>query len=273
MDQKEIASAIEKMYDGQRRMSAFNHAVGLISYDGATSAPAETANNRASAITVLSGEMYKMALDRENRTLLKALEKEQGKLSPKDRRVVLLQLKSIRETEKIPEKEYIEYSELTVKADDVWHRAKATSDFESFRSYLEKVFEYQKRFATYRAPGMDPYEKCLDGYEEGLTTQILDGFFSDLRDKIVPLVKEISGRPQIDDSIRFGDFPEDKQRDLAYFVMKTMGLDPGHVGLAETEHPFTTYFGSHFDTRITTHYHRDDFVASLYSVARQLPTT
>jgi carboxypeptidase Taq len=51
--------------------------------------------------------------------------------------------------------------------------------------------------------------------------------------------------------------------------METMGLDLTHVGLATTEHPFTTSFGSHLDERITTHHHRDDFASSMYSVIHE----
>jgi len=48
-----------------------------------------------------------------------------------------------------------------------------------------------------------------------------------------------------------------------------MGLDPLHVGLSTTEHPFTTSLGSHLDERITTHYYEHDFASSLYSVIHE----
>ena len=55
----------------------------------------------------------------------------------------------------------------------------------------------------------------------------------------------------------------------SYYLMETMGLDLGHVGLATTEHPFTTTLGSHFYERITTHYHEGDFLSSMYSVIHE----
>ena len=73
----------------------------------------------------------------------------------------------------------------------------------------------------------------------------------------------------MDDSIRFGSFSEEKQRELAYYLMKTIGLDLDHVGLSTTEHPFTTSLGSHHDERITTHYFENDFVCSMYSVVHE----
>ena len=51
--------------------------------------------------------------------------------------------------------------------------------------------------------------------------------------------------------------------------MDLIGLDRDHVGLSTTEHPFTTTLGSHFDTRITTHYYEDDFACSAFSVIHE----
>ena len=64
-------------------------------------------------------------------------------------------------------------------------------------------------------------------------------------------------------------FPNYKQEELALYLMKVMGLDLEHVGLSTTEHPFTTSLGSHFDERITTHYKRDNFASSLFSVVHE----
>ena len=42
-------------------------------------------------------------------------------------------------SKKIPMDEYIAYQELMVEADDVWHRAKETNDFELFRPVLDGI--------------------------------------------------------------------------------------------------------------------------------------
>ena len=73
-------------------------------------------------------------------------------------------LKEIKELQKIPMDEYIAYEELLVEADDVWHRAKEQSDFALFCPLLEKIFDFQKRFAAYCAPEMKPYEKNISKF-------------------------------------------------------------------------------------------------------------
>ena len=253
----------------QRKMAAFDHAMGLIYYDGCTTAPKETAANRGASLSILSEEMYKLSTSDETFALLEFLDGHKDELSEKEQRMVYLLLKDLRDMKKIPMDEFVAYQELLVKSDDVWHRAKETSDFELFRPLLEEIFATAKKFALYIEPDKDPYDHCLNDYEEGMNKEILDGFFSKLRSKIVPLLKQVSEMPQVDDSIRHGFFPEDKQEELSYYVMEKMGLDLGHVGLSTTEHPFTTSLGSHFDERITTHYFTDDFVCSMYSVVHE----
>ena len=269
MNTYDLETAREELAAIQRKAAAYGHAMALIYYDGSTTAPAGTAANRGVSLSVLSEEMYRLSTSPETVELLEYLDGKKDGLSEKERRQVYLMLKDIRDMRKIPMDEYVAYQELRVQAEDVWHRAKLDSDFEAFRPYLEKIFETEKRFALYIDPEKDPYDHCLGGYEEGLTRETLDRFFDELRRGIVPLLRKISEKPQIDDSIRFGSFPAAKQEELAYYLMKVIGLDLDHVGLSTTEHPFTTSLGSHFDERITTHYHEDDFVCSLYSVVHE----
>ena len=253
----------------QRRMAAYEHAAGLIYYDGCTAAPKATAENRAVTMSVLSEEMYRLGTSDETAELLEFLDANKDDLPADEQRMVHLLLKDIRDMKKIPMDEYIAYQELLVKAEDVWHDAKEASDFEMFRPYLEKLFDAQKKFAGYIDPDKDPYDHCLNEYEEGLTMEACDRFFSRLRAEIVPLLKRISGVPQVDDSLRHGFFPAAKQEEFSYWLMEKIGLDLSHVGLSTTEHPFTTSLGSHLDERITTHYYEDDFACSMYSVIHE----
>ena len=264
-----VKEARDRLYALQRKMAAYDHAMGVIQYDGATTAPKDTASNRAVSMSVLSEEVYKLGTSKETVDLLEFLDSFKDKLSAKEQRMVYLLLKDIRDMQKIPMKEYVAYEELLVEADDVWHRAKDASDFEMFRPLLEQIFETNIRFAGYLAPDKDPYDYWLGEFEDGLDRQTCDAFFAKLRENIVPLIKQIQQKPQVDDSIRCGSFPEDKQQELSFYLMKTMGLDLGHVGLSTTEHPFTTSLGSHLDVRITTHYHEDDFLSSMYSVIHE----
>ena len=262
-------TAIQQFYALQSKLSAYGHAMSLIYFDGATTAPRATAQNRGHALAILSEEAYKLSTGEEMMTLLEYLNAHKDELSEKDARSVYLASKDLEEMTKIPMDEYIAYQELLVEADDVWHRAKEESDFELFRPVLEKIFETTRRFAAYCAPEKEPYNYCLGKYEDGLTMEKCDEFFSALKAKIVPLIKRIGEAEQVDDSCIKGEFDDATQEGFSYELMKLMGIDLDRCGLGTTEHPFTTSIGSHHDVRITTNYDNGNIASSMFSVIHE----
>lgn len=265
----ELKSAIEQFEKLQSKMSAYAHAMSLIFYDGATTAPKGTAANRGHTLAILSEEHYKLSTGEETVALLEFLDAHKNELTNEQNRAVFLALKDIRDMQKIPMEEYVAYQQLMVEADDVWHTAKETDDFALFCPILEKIFDYEKRFAAYCAPDMHPYDYCLDKYEDGLNREKCDEFFAVLKSRLVPLIKKIGEAEQLSDACLKGDFDEASQQKFSYELMRTMGIDLDHCGLATTEHPFTTSLGSHHDVRITTNYNREDVASSMYSVIHE----
>lgn len=266
MTLEEAREALRKL---QLRLSAYHHAAGSIWYDGDTVAPKGTAANRAVTLSVLSEELYQLSTGEETVALLEELDAQREALTEKEQRMVELLLRDIRRMQKIPVEEYVAHEKLIVEAGDQWHRAKETGDFALFEPYLTRIFDDARRFAGYCAPEKDPYDYWLNEFEEGLDREKCDEFFATLRAHIVPLLQRVRERDQLPDDILHGCFPEADQRRLSLRLMELIGLDLDHVGLATTEHPFTTSLGSHFDERITTHYHEDNFASSLYSVIHE----
>ena len=264
-----LQDAVKKLYDWQSKLSAYNHAMSIIYYDGSTTAPKGTSENRGHALSILSEEMYNLTTNDEAVEMLEFLDAHNDELQEKERRIVYLACRDMKEMKKIPLEEYLGFQELLVKADDVWHTAKETSNFEMFSPILEQIFEYNKKFASYCAPDIHPYNYCLNKYEKGLTMEKCDEFFDTLKQRIVPLIKRIGEARQVDDSCIHGDFDDISQEKLSLELMKIMGIDLDKCGLATTEHPFTTSIGSHRDVRITTHYYRDNFASSMYSVIHE----
>ena len=265
----DLKTAREALIEMQNKSSAYSHAMGLINYDGQTTAPSGTAANRAHTLGILSKEIYKMATSPERIEVLEFLDANKEELDEKEKRMVQLLLKSQRFMKKIPMDEYIAYRQLIVESGVVWKRAKINNDFESFRPYLEKIFASVKKFAAYVDPEKDPYDFWLNEFEEGLNMEICDRFFGEVRERLIPLLQKVAEKPQVDDSFLKGDFCERKQEELAHYLMDAIGLDKEHVGLGTTEHPFTTSLGSHFDGRITTHYYSENVSYAMFSVIHE----
>ncbi|MBQ3140638.1 MAG: carboxypeptidase M32 [Clostridia bacterium] len=253
----------------QRKMAAYSHAMGLIYYDGATVAPSGSAANRGESLAILSQASYELSTGKDTEQLLDALWEQREQLDEAHQRMVFLLRKSLTELRKIPMEEYIAYRRLINESEDVWQRAKNQNDYAAFAPYIDRIVETNKRFAGYIKPEMDPYEYCLDSFEEGLTRETCDRFFAALRENLTPLIKGVcdsSDKP--DASVLKFCAPVQTQRELSDYLMDVLGIDREHCVIGETEHPFTTGF-TKYDCRITTHYYEDSLASSMYSVIHE----
>lgn len=268
MNYESVSQAVEALQKYQQTVSAYNHAIGVLMLDATTAAPADTWDGRGITMEVLSGVMYELTTKEENGELYSYLEAHADELDEVTRRQVEVLRKQYDRSRKVPADEYIAYDVLLNEAQGIWAKAKNANDFASFQPVLEKIVAANRKFAGYYDPDKAPYDALLNLYEEGLNMEMLDNFFGKLRQTIVPLLARITKAPQIDRQFLFQDFPIWKQREFSDYLMQVLGLDRSHCGIAETEHPYTTNFNNK-DVRITTHYNKNNFIFSMYSVIHE----
>lgn len=268
MKYETVQQAVEAMDKFQRTKAAYDHALGVLYLDGDTAAPSDTWEGRGRTVEILSGIVYELETDPEIGQWLVVLEANLDQLSPVRRRQAEVIRKNYDQTQKIPAEEYIAYSVLLNDAQNVWRKAKNENDFPSFAPYLEKIVAFNTKFAGYYNAAMKPYDALLNEYEEGLNMEILDAFFAQLREVIVPLLSSISHTEPVEDAFLYKQYPVEVQRVFSEYLMDVMGLDRNHCGIAETEHPYTTNFNNK-DVRITTHYYENNLVSSMFSVIHE----
>lgn len=107
-----LDEAIKSLMALQAKLAAYGHAMGLLFYDGATTAPKGTAANRGQTMSILSEEHYKLTTGEETIALLEFLDAHKSELDEKQQRMVFLLIKDIRNMQKIPMDEYVAYQQL-----------------------------------------------------------------------------------------------------------------------------------------------------------------
>ena len=264
----ELKEALEQLEALQQKMFAYRTASSSLYLDGVTVAPRDTSAGRGVALGVLAGEMHKLFTGPEVGELLDFLDSRRDELDSVAAREVTVLRRDYSKTARIPADEYMEYAMLTNEASDVWHRAKENNDFESFRPVLEKLVDFNRKFAGYYDPDKAPYDALLNEYERGVDMAYLDRFFAAVREKLVPLIHAIGEKEQLDDSVLHRHYPAEAQRKFSDYLMEVLQLDRAHCAIGETEHPFTLNFTSQ-DVRITTNYKEDDVSSSMYSVIHE----
>ena len=267
METMEVLKGRLAALEAQKR--AYNHAIGVLSYDAATGAPVAGAENRGKTMKVLSEVVYNLETGEDTVTLLKALKEREAELDEVSAREVRELLRSYEKTSRIPMDEYLAYAVLLNEADAVWHEAKEKSDWKRFEPYLKKIVDYNRRYAAYLDDQKQPYDVLLDEFERGLTMEVCDGFFGELKEALIPLIHRITKTgKQPDIAFLHQEYPIETQRRLSDWLMETIGIDRRKCSIRETEHPFTENF-CRDDVRITTHYYADDVTSSMFSVIHE----
>ena len=268
MKYESVQQAVNAMKKLQQTQAAYNHALGVLYLDATTAAPSDTWEGRGKTMEIMSQITYDLSANPENGELFSFLEENSDQLDAQTRRELEVLRKNYDQLFKIPAQEYVEYNVLVNDAQAIWEKAKNTDDFVLFAPYLEKIVAFNQKFAGYYDPEKLPYDALLNEYEEGINMQTLDAFFAQLRAGIVPLIAKIQRAEPIGDGFLFKHYPVAVQRQFSDYLMEVMGMDRSHCGIAETEHPYTTNFNNK-DVRITTHYHEDNLVSSMFSVIHE----
>ncbi|USK37668.1 carboxypeptidase M32 [Cytobacillus firmus] len=258
----------QQFLDYVKKMTAYNEAIGLMYWDMRTGAPKQGMEQRSEVIGMISSEVFRMSTSEEMAAYIAKLSGREN-LSEVTVKTLEECKKDYDRNKKIPAEEFTEYVILQSRAESIWEDAKASSDFEKFQPYLEKLVEMNKRFISYWGYEENKYNTLLDMYEPGVTVETLDQVFGQLREKIVPLVQQISeSQNKPETSFLFEHFAKDKQRDFSLKVLDQMGYNFKAGRLDETVHPFATGLNPG-DVRVTTKYDETDFRTAVFGTIHE----
>ena len=166
MKYESVQQAREALKKLEQTQAAYNHALGVLYLDATTAAPSDTWEGRGKTMEVMSQITYDLLVNDENDELLSYLEAHADELDAQTKREVEVLRKSYDQIHRIPAEEYVAYSVLINDAESVWHKAKPEDDFAAFAPYLEKIVDYNRKFAGYYHPELAPYDALLNEYEE-----------------------------------------------------------------------------------------------------------
>jgi carboxypeptidase Taq len=110
-----------------------------------------------------------------------------------------------------------------------------------------------------------PYDALLDLYEPGIKTSQVAALFDDLKEGLVPLLREIQeeGKP-VDDSFFGKDYPVERQWDFTMVLLRDIGYDFNRGRQDKAPHPFTIHFSPN-DVRVTTRLYADRPQSAVFS--------
>ena len=263
-------NAISYYKETVKKLKAFQYIAFLASWDSQTQAPKESFGLESEQLGLLSEMQYGIQTDPKFIEAINTLYEVRNELDDVLSHEIEVQHKEVEQVKKIPKEEFSEFSKLIAGAYPTWVEAKQKSDFSIFAPLLEKIIAYKKKETAWLATeDRKGYDVLLDMYEPGLTKEDCDRFFGVLKEKLVPFIKKVTST-ELEGDFAFGDraYPRRKQREFCEYLRDVLCFDKNRGLMMESEHPFTTNFGTD-DIRITNHYYPNNFTASVFSVIHE----
>lgn len=151
-----LEEARKSLKDLELREFAYNHAAGMLYFDGVTAAPKGTYVSRGKTLSVLNEAAYSLSNSDAARETLRVLSDHLDELSPAEKRLVELREKSLRFKSRVPVDEYVAYKDLLNEAATVWREAKAKSDYAMFEPLLQKIIDASRASPGWSSPRRTP---------------------------------------------------------------------------------------------------------------------
>jgi carboxypeptidase Taq len=241
-------SAIEDLRARLGEIGDISRAAALLAWDERTMMPVAGGEARSNQHATLAKVRHEMFCDDEIGRLLESAAgdvdgAEPGESSEDSINADLVRLVS-RDWEKarrVPSELRAEMARAGSIGEQAWVEARKASDFSMLLPHLEKNVELARRYADCYEGFEDfshPYDPLLDEYEPQMGTEAMRSVLGELREGLVPIVKEATeGEPaSSDDGARdgvagdvfHGDFPEAAQQELIAEMIGEMPFPEGN---------------------------------------------
>ncbi|MFH0749502.1 MAG: carboxypeptidase M32 [Candidatus Gottesmanbacteria bacterium] len=226
--------------------------VSILDWDQNVYMPSGGAEARGYCLGTLQTAAHNILVSDEVQKLLEELipwSKEQEADSD-DVRLIRVTQRMVARHLKIPASMVAEKAQIHTLANQVWQKARMTSDWKLFEPEMNKIVVFAQRFAELFAPYDHVYDGLLDEYEPGMRTTDVQALFDQIRPEQVALVGAIAKQTKIDNSVLTQHYPEALQLTAVKEVINRIGYDFRRGRMDRTVHPFMSTLGFG-DQRIT----------------------
>ncbi len=259
-------------YENFRKKILYHHFCSfIIGWDSETEAPEGCFGSRSEQMGVGAEESYRLRTDPAYIEAVNGLFEQRDQLDPVLKHEIEEVKKSLDKTLKIPMEMQVEMSKLLAGSQNVWAKAKRSDDFELFKPYLGKIFDFTRKYISFlETDELKGYDVLLDEYEPGFTQKEYDAFFGLLKEELVPFVRKVTAKKlEVAAALTELSYPIEQQRAFANYMMDVLCFDRTRGLIKESEHPFTSGFGTS-DVRITVHYYENLMESSIFSAIHEL---
>ncbi len=245
---------ISELLTCMHEIADLNALGALAAWDQNTDMPEGAGELRGDQMATLEGILHERWTSARLGKVLADLQDadENQRLTTADKSLVREARRNYDRAIKLPRELVEELARVQAGSFEAWRRARTNNDFGSFAPWLSRTIGLQREIADRLGYEETRYDALLDQYEPGATSSKIDRLFAPVREISTSLLQRIQASGYtIDDSCLQGEFASEQQIALSKTILRGMGYEFTHGGVAVSPHPFTTSFGSPFDVRLT----------------------
>lgn len=263
-------SALDALKQRLLEVDDLNGAAALLSWDQTTYMPPGGAPARGRQMATLNRLAHETFTSADTGRLLERAEAECASRPYDSDEASLLRVtrRLFDRAVRLPASFVAESSEHYAAIYQAWTVARPANDFAAVRPLLEKTLDLSRRQAKYFDGWSSIADPLIDVYDYGMKAASVQQVFSELRTRLVPLVRAITSRPLADDACIKQHAGADAQLAFGLDVIRAYGYDFERGRQDMTHHPFMTKF-SLGDVRITTRVREDDLADALFSTLHE----
>lgn len=259
---------LEFYHNFSKKKHAYQFTLNTLHFDVMTNAPKLGIPYRNHIISILYGEYFTLVAN------LETIKKLEEILSLQDidqelRKEIELQLRELDEMRYLPKKVYVEFTKILFDSEIAWAEAKTKDEYQIFMPHLHRVIEKQKEVLTHINKQKSGYDYLLDRYQKGTSIESYDAFFNEIKEALLPMIKQIQAKAApIDNSPLYQFFDIKKQEQFIHEVVKYLQINKQECFIGFSSHPCTASFSSH-ESRITIHYQENNLMAAIFSLVHE----
>ena len=200
---------------------------GHLGWDQETLMPEKGAQSRGEIMAWLAALSHEKVVDPAMGELLERLE-SRNDLDESEHANVREFRKRYDKATKLSAEFVSTFAQARSEALVAWQNARKDADFTAFLPHLQRLVELTRKKIDAYGYDKTPYDALLDEYESGMTVDDYDPLFEGLRERLVPLLKNIleakksNPDPTLPEGLRF---PVAMQEAFCTKVSQRMGFD------------------------------------------------
>ena len=262
---------LKELYEVYKLAAKYEHALGIMYFDFETIVPEDSKEDESDVLNYFSNELFKLTNSKRVKELVVDLYNNIDKISdPLDKKLIEYKYKAYLKEKNFTDEFVSRLNEAYSKAYMDWYKAKNNNDYSQFKESFANIIKIQEEAISLRENKLpNLYDNMLNDCEEGILTDTLDKFFSELKEGLIELISKIkNSKHKIRTDFLSRKAPIHKQKEFSNYLLNLNGYDFKRGVIAETEHPFTSDIAKN-DARVTTHYYEDMVLSNIFSVIHE----